>query len=123
MADATVLVVHLEVVQLHHKPISIQQAFVSGPPWSLRTPSSCWYKRLLASTSLAQMSGCGRPPEPYSVASIADSTGRRKSVPVLGGEQKRGERRECVHQLIELARLEAFIGLRRKVVGQRLGPF
>ena len=30
LADATVIVLYLKVVQLHHKPISIDQAFVVG---------------------------------------------------------------------------------------------
>src|SRR3990170_388261 len=43
-------------------------------------------------------------------------------LPVLGGEQQRGERLERGHELVELARLEAFVGLRREVVGERLDP-
>src|SRR6476620_9753927 len=41
---------------------------------------------------------------------------------VLGGEEQRGERLERGHELVELARLEAFVGLRREVVGERLDP-
>src|SRR5262249_58723237 len=43
-------------------------------------------------------------------------------LPVLGGEQQRGERLERGHELVELARLEAFVGLRCEVVGERLDP-
>jgi hypothetical protein len=39
---------------------------------------------------------------------------------VLGGEEKRSETLERSHQLIELARLKALIGLRSEVVGERL---
>src|SRR3954470_16275740 len=39
---------------------------------------------------------------------------------VLGGNEQRGERLERRHQVVELARLEALIGLRREVVGARL---
>src|SRR4051794_14998352 len=41
---------------------------------------------------------------------------------VLGGAQQRGERLESFHQLVELGRLEALVGLRREVVGERLDP-
>ena len=41
-------------------------------------------------------------------------------LPVLGGEESRGERFERRHELIELAGLEALVGLRREVVGERL---
>src|SRR5206468_6081884 len=41
-------------------------------------------------------------------------------LPVLGGEESRGERFERGHELVQLAGLEALVGLRREVVGERL---
>src|SRR6185437_12695843 len=46
----------------------------------------------------------------------------RALVLVLGGEQQRGERLEGGHELVELVRLEALVGPRREVVGERLDP-
>src|SRR3954451_3061037 len=41
-------------------------------------------------------------------------------LPVLSGEQSRGERFQRGHELIELAGLEALVGFRREIVGERL---
>lgn len=44
------------------------------------------------------------------------------ALPILGGKQQRRERLESGHELVELTRLEALVGLRREVVGERLDP-
>src|SRR5437588_2583225 len=41
-------------------------------------------------------------------------------LPVLGGEQSRGERFQRGHELIELTGFEALVGFRREIVGERL---
>src|SRR5581483_2648426 len=43
-------------------------------------------------------------------------------LPVLGREEQLGERFERDHELVELVRLEALVGLRGEVVRERLDP-